>query len=95
LGIQTINSGEPRFFGRVWGAILGLMRLEFLSVRMGLRPRVAFAAHGGDGCVNSLQIRLTSVDARVLRGWFLGGILCLMQLNFLSPTVEMPIRCGR
>ncbi len=32
LRIQTGNSGETRFFRAVWGAILGLMRLNFLSV---------------------------------------------------------------
>ena len=31
LQIQTVISGKPRFLRTVWGAILGLMRLEFLS----------------------------------------------------------------
>ena len=32
LGIQTVMSGKTRFFRTVYGAILGLMRLNFLSV---------------------------------------------------------------
>jgi len=35
LGIQTVISGENPFFRTIWGAILGLMRLNFrLSVRL-------------------------------------------------------------
>ena len=32
LGIQTVISGKTRFFRTVYGAILGFMRLERLSV---------------------------------------------------------------
>jgi len=32
LGIQTVISRETRFLRTVWGAILGLMRLNYLSV---------------------------------------------------------------
>jgi len=32
LGIQTVISGKTRSIRTVWGAILGLMRLEVLSV---------------------------------------------------------------
>jgi len=34
LGIQTVTSGKARFPRKVYGAILGFMRLKFLSVRL-------------------------------------------------------------
>ena len=34
MGIQTVIAGETRFIRTVWGAILGLMRLEILSVAL-------------------------------------------------------------
>ena len=57
LRIQTGNSGETWFFTTVYGAILGLMRLNFLSV--GTR---APAQSGG----KSLVLRVTSCQPLTL-----------------------------
>jgi len=40
LRIQTVVSRETRFFRTVWGVILGLMRLNYLSVRVWIERMV-------------------------------------------------------
>jgi len=63
-GIQTVISGETRFFRTVWGVILGLMRLERLSVGdYFFGGNTVFMDHGGGlltmvGHLSAIHVRV-------------------------------------